>query len=99
MGASRLGSAQNLGPDGLRPSGELEVPDLFQGLVSALATHQTLLGDAIATKDPRVLFEALYSYPVMQDSRASKQLWRDLLAASGEGIPAEFAKTREYFCA
>jgi alpha-galactosidase/6-phospho-beta-glucosidase family protein len=91
--------SQVLGRDGLRPmvEGGLEVPDLFQGLVSSLATHQTLLGDAIATRDPRVLFEALYSYPVKQDTADSKALWRDLLVAAGPTIPAEFQKTRDFF--
>ena len=91
--------SQVLGRDGLRPivEGGLEVPDLFHGLVSALATHQTLLGDAIATRDPRLLFEALYSYPVKQDTADSKALWRDLLVAAGPTIPAEFQKTRDFF--
>ena len=89
--------SQVLSRDGLRPmiEGGLEVPDLFQGLVSALATHQTLLGDAIATRDPRILFEALYSYPVKQDTADSKALWRDLLEAAAPLIPAEFQKARE----
>jgi len=90
--------SQILGPQGLRAAGEMEVPDVFQGLIGALATHQTLLGDAIATCDPRILFEALYNYPVKQDSAASKGLWRDLIAVAGDTIPAEFAKTLDYFC-
>jgi alpha-galactosidase/6-phospho-beta-glucosidase family protein len=73
------------------------VPDVFQGLVSALASHQTLLGDAIATLDPRVLFEALYSYPVKQDTAESKALWRELLAIAAPEIPVEFQATREMF--
>ncbi|HEY3396109.1 MAG TPA: hypothetical protein VGM19_00470 [Armatimonadota bacterium] len=89
--------SQVLGQDGLRPVPDLEVPDVFQGLVSALATHQTLLGDAIGTRDPKILFEALYSYPVKQDTADSKVLWRDLLAAAAEEIPAEFQETRAYF--
>ena len=91
--------SQVLSRDRLNPmiEGCLEVPDLFQGIVSALATHQTLLGDAIATCDPRVLFEALYSYPVKQDTADSKALWRDLLVAAGPRIPDEFQKTRDFF--
>jgi alpha-galactosidase/6-phospho-beta-glucosidase family protein len=89
--------SQVLGGKGIRPAGEFEVPEIFQGLVSGLATHQTLLGDAIATRDPRILFEALYSYPVKQDSAESKALWRDLLAIAADEIPAEFQKTREMF--
>ncbi len=89
--------SQVLGADGLRPVEGLEVPDVFQGLVTGLATHQTLLGDAIATRDPRVLFEALYSYPVQQDTAVSKALWRDLLVAAAAEIPAEFQETRACF--
>ncbi|MFZ2654008.1 MAG: hypothetical protein WAX69_03775 [Victivallales bacterium] len=89
--------SQVLGRDGIRPSGKFEIPDVFQGLVSGLATHQTLLGDAIATRDPRILFEALYSYPVRQDSAESKALWRDLIKIAADEIPSEFQKTREMF--
>lgn len=89
--------SQILGKDGLRPVAGLEVPDLFQGLVTALATHQTLLGDAIATRDPRILFEALFSYPVKQDTADSKALWRDLLQIAEAEIPAEFQQTRALF--
>ncbi|MFA6293821.1 MAG: hypothetical protein WC637_18680 [Victivallales bacterium] len=89
--------SQILGRDGIRPAGKFEVPDVFQGLVSGLATHQTLLGDAIATRDPRILFEALYSYPVKQDTAESKALWRDMLSIAADEIPTEFQKTREMF--
>ncbi|MCC6580392.1 MAG: hypothetical protein IT440_08105 [Phycisphaeraceae bacterium] len=86
---------QILGKDGLRAAGRFAVPDLVQGLVSSLATHQTLLGDAIATKDPRILFNALYSYPVHQDTIQSKAMWRELLQIAEKEIPAEFQHTRE----
>jgi alpha-galactosidase/6-phospho-beta-glucosidase family protein len=89
--------SQILGKDGIRPVDGLSVPAVFQGLVSGLASHQTLLGDAIATGDPRVLFDALYSYPVQQDTAESKALWRDLLAVAAEEIPAEFQQTRDLF--
>jgi alpha-galactosidase/6-phospho-beta-glucosidase family protein len=89
--------SQVLDQHGLRPLDGLEVPDVFQGLVTALATHQTLLGDAIATRDPKILFEALYSYPVKQDTAESKALWRDLLTAAAAEIPAEFQEARACF--
>ncbi len=89
--------SQILGRDGIRAAGTFEVPDVFQGLVSGLATHQTLLGDAIATHDPHILFEALYSYPVKQDTAESKALWRDLLAIAASEIPEVFQQTREMF--
>ncbi len=89
--------SQILSRDSIRASGTFEIPDIFQGLVSSLATHQTLLGDAIATRDPRVLFEALYCYPVKQDTADSKALWRDLIEIASPEIPTEFQKTREMF--
>ncbi len=89
--------SQTLSADGIRPVRGLEVPNAFHGLVSALSMHQTLLGDAIATQDPRILFEALYSYPVKQDTAESKALWRDLLAIAANEIPSEFQQTRELF--
>jgi alpha-galactosidase/6-phospho-beta-glucosidase family protein len=89
--------SQILSKDGIRPVDGLSVPAVFQGLVSSLASHQTLLGDAIATRDPRILFDALYSYPVQQDTPESKALWRDLLNVAREEIPAEFQQTRDMF--
>lgn len=85
---------QILGQDGIRPVENLYVPPVFHGLIAALASHQTLLGDAIATRDPRILFEALYSYPVKQDTAESKALWRDLLQHAAGDIPTEFQATR-----
>lgn len=87
--------SQVLNRDGIQVKEPLEIPDLFQGLVTALATHQTLLGDAVATRDPRILFEALYSYPVLQDSVQSKALWCRLLELARDEIPAEFQTTRK----
>ncbi|MCF7849510.1 MAG: hypothetical protein K9M45_11730 [Kiritimatiellales bacterium] len=89
--------SQILGRDGIRPAGTFELPDVFHGLVSSLATHQTLLGDAIATQDPRVLFEALYAYPVKQDTAESKALWQDLLEIAAPEIPEPFQHTRKMF--
>ncbi|MEI6520248.1 MAG: hypothetical protein WCO98_09465 [bacterium] len=80
----------------IRAAGQFEIPDVLHGLVSALATHQTLLGDAIATGDPRVLYEALYCYPVKQDTNDAKQLWRELLVQSADELNPAFQKTIEY---
>ena len=52
----------------IKAAGKYEIPEMLHGLVTFLSTHQTLLGDAIATNNPRILFEAFYSYPVKQDS-------------------------------
>lgn len=88
---------QIIDKDSIRPVEGLKVPDIFHGLIGALAQHQTLLGDAIATRDPEILFKALYSYPVKQDNAESKALWRDLLQHAATDIPEEFQHTREMF--
>jgi alpha-galactosidase/6-phospho-beta-glucosidase family protein len=74
--------------DRIAPAGRYEVPDVLHGLIGDLATHQTLLGDAVAAADPRLLAEALFSYPVQQNTRASRALYRDLLAIHRDRIPA-----------
>jgi alpha-galactosidase/6-phospho-beta-glucosidase family protein len=82
---------------GITPIPDLEVPDCFHGLISALATHQTLLGDAIATRDPRIFADALFAYPVHQNTRQAKALFRELLAIHRREIPVAFQKAAEYF--
>ena len=72
----------------VRPAGEYEIPDCFQGLISALATHQTLLGDAIACEDPRALADAMHAYPVKQNTRDSARVFKELLAIHRDEIPA-----------
>ena len=81
----------------VEPYGDLSVPDAFHGLITGLATHQTLLGDAIAAEDPRLLYQALYAYPVKQETRESRALFRDLIAIHGDEIPAVFQETRKFF--
>ena len=82
---------------GVHPDHDLEVPDSVHGLTTALATHQTLLGDAIATRDPQVFANALFAYPLFQNTRQAKALWRDLLAIHAREIPAEFQRAKDYF--
>ena len=82
---------------GVTPAPDLEVPDCFHGLISALATHQTVLGDAIATQDPKLFADALFAYPVHQNTRQAKALFRELLAIHRDEIPAAFQKARDYF--
>jgi len=82
---------------GLRPDRDLEVPDSLHGLISALASHQTLLGDAVATGDPRLFAEALFAYPHHQSMRSATALWKALLAIHAEEIPAVFQKASDYF--
>ena len=77
-----------IGKDGAVPAGQYEIPDAFHGLMSSLACHQTLLGDAVATRDPKLLAEAFFAYPIHQNTQASRQLFKELLAIhEGEYAP------------
>lgn len=87
----------HLDQEGVHPDADLEVPDCFHGLISALATHQTLLGDAIAARDPKLFADALFCYPLNQNTRATKALWRKLLTIHQAEIPPEFQKAKNYF--
>jgi 6-phospho-beta-glucosidase len=89
--------SMHLDRDGVHPDPDLEVPDCFHGLMSSLATHQTLLGDAIAARDPRIFANALYSYPLFQNTKAAKLLWKDLLRIHEKEMPKEFQHARDYF--
>lgn len=82
---------------GVHPDPDLEVPDCFHGIINALATHQTMVGDAIAARDPKLFAEALYAYPIRQNSKQSKALWKALLRIYAGVIPREFQKARDYF--
>lgn len=82
---------------GVHPEPDLEVPDCFHGLISSLATHQTLLGDAIAARDPKLFADALFAYPIHQNTRQAKALWRDLLRIHAREMPTEFQKAKDYF--
>jgi alpha-galactosidase/6-phospho-beta-glucosidase family protein len=88
--------SQILSKTGIKPVSGLKVPDVFYGLTSALASHQTLLGDAIATEDPKILFEAFYSYPVKQDTKEQNDLWKALLELNKDELPAAFQKTKNF---
>ncbi|MBM4037748.1 MAG: hypothetical protein FJ290_04470 [Planctomycetes bacterium] len=89
--------SQLLSHDCFRPADRYTIPDCFHGTISALATHQTLLGDAIATEDPRTLYHALYAYPVKHNTHAAHALYRDLLAINRDEIPRAFQATAAYF--
>ncbi len=85
-----------LNRDGVHPDADLEVPDCFHGLMSALAMHQTLLGDAIATCDPKLFAQALFAYPLRQNERPTRTLWKELLEIHAAEMPAVFQKAKDY---
>ncbi|MCM8833444.1 MAG: hypothetical protein NC816_05955 [Candidatus Omnitrophica bacterium] len=52
--------------------------------------------DAIYYKDPKILYNALCSYPINQLSKKSKKLWRELLEINRNEIPIEFQNLKYY---
>jgi len=96
MDRTVLEYSQILSKDGIKAMDGLEVPPIFYGLVASLANHQTLLGDAIATEDPRILFDALYAYPVQQDTSNSKALFKELIQQNEKVLPQSFQQAIHY---
>ena len=82
--------------DGFHAAPGLFVPPCFHGLIAALSMHQTLLGDAIAAGDPKILADALFAYPIHQNTRASRRMFRRLVRIFGPQIPDVFQKTVDY---
>jgi alpha-galactosidase/6-phospho-beta-glucosidase family protein len=81
---------------GIRPTPDLEVPDPVHGLISSLATHQTLIGDAVATRDPKTLADALFAYPLFQNTPRARALFKDLLRIHAPEIDPVFQKAKQY---
>ena len=77
---------------GVHPDRDLEIPACFYGLMASLSQHQTLLGDAIATQDPKLFAQALYAYPLNQNAPATRKLWKQLLKIHSAEMPAVFQK-------
>ncbi|MDR1144669.1 MAG: hypothetical protein LBK71_00840 [Verrucomicrobiales bacterium] len=73
-----------------------EIPDIVQGLTAGLAAHQTMLGDALATEDPRLMARAMMSYPVRPYSKDLRDLWKDLINIAGAHIKPAYAQAAEY---
>lgn len=79
-----------------RPAGRYRVPGVVHGLVAALAHHQTLLGDACFAEDPKLLAEALLSYPMRPYSKDAKALYRELIAINEAQIPQPLRRAVDY---
>lgn len=80
----------------VRPAGQYEIPTVVAGLTSSLAAHQTMLADAIATEDPKLLAQALMVYPVRPYSRDLRNLSRELLEINATEIPATLRRATEF---
>jgi 6-phospho-beta-glucosidase len=85
-----------LDQNGVHPDADLEIPDCFHGLMTSLSAHQTLLGDAVATRDPKLFAQALYAYPLRQHEPQTRALWKDLLAIHRDEMPEVFQKAAQY---
>lgn len=81
---------------GVHPDRDLEVPDCFHGLITSLSMHQTLLGDAVAARDPKLFAQALFAYPLHQNEPRTRTLCRELLAIHASEMPAVFQKAADY---
>ncbi len=86
-----------LDSNGVRPDPDLEIPDSLHGVITSLATHQTLLGDAIATGDPKIFANALFAYPDRQNTLQARMLWKELLKIHSSEIPPKFQTAVDYF--
>jgi alpha-galactosidase/6-phospho-beta-glucosidase family protein len=80
----------------IRPAGNYRVPAAVRAITYQLATHQTMLGDALAAQDPRLLAEALLSYPVRPHTRAARMLYKELAIINREEMPAALREVGDY---
>ncbi|MCX7917672.1 MAG: hypothetical protein N2589_06050 [bacterium] len=80
----------------IKPIENLFIPENMYGLISSISQHQTLLADAIYSKDPKLLYNALFSYPVKQTSKNVKKLWKELLEINKLEIHPVFQKLNSF---
>ncbi len=80
----------------IRPTGRFKVPGVVHGLISSLATHQTMLGDACATEDPKLLAEALLAYPVRPYSKDAKAMYRELIECNLDRVAKPLHRAVDY---
>jgi alpha-galactosidase/6-phospho-beta-glucosidase family protein len=88
--------SQYLDGDTAEPVEDLYVPDVVYGMTASLANHQTMLADAIATGDPKLLAHALRTYPIRPYSEAQKELYRELFEINADEIPSKLKEAKGY---
>jgi 6-phospho-beta-glucosidase len=71
----------------IRAAGNYRIPGAVRNITYGLAAHQTKLGDALAMQDPRLLAEALLSYPVRPFTLAARSLYKDLAKINRDEMP------------
>jgi alpha-galactosidase/6-phospho-beta-glucosidase family protein len=80
----------------IRAAGNYQVPAAVRNITYGLASHQTKLGDALAMQDPRLLAEALLSYPVRPFTLAARSLCKDLAKINRDEMPATLRRVGDY---
>lgn len=80
----------------IKGRGTYQIPNIVHGITSSLATHQTMLADACATGDPKLLAYALMAYPMRPFSKAAKGLFKDLIALNREEIAPSLRTADQY---
>ena len=80
----------------IRPAERVAIPALAQGLVGAWAAHQTLVADAIAAQDGKLLAQALSAYPVRPYSSDIRGLFRQLIKLNESALPRFAQESSEY---
>lgn len=76
--------------------GPYEIPDCVHGITAGLAAHQTLLGDALAHKDPKEIAHALLSYPIQPYSTSLRQLSRELIEINDTHLLPAYSSAIQY---
>jgi 6-phospho-beta-glucosidase len=85
-----------LGKDKLKPVEPHGVPDIVQGVIAGLAAHQTMLGDAIATDDPKLLAHALLAYPMKAYTPEARNCFKEMLAINSEVLSPNLRHAVEF---
>jgi alpha-galactosidase/6-phospho-beta-glucosidase family protein len=80
----------------VEPAGHYTIPDSVHGLMAALAAHQTMLGDAMAAEDPKLLAQALLAYPVKAYSKDTRSLCKALLEINATEIQPALVAAGQY---
>ena len=79
-----------------RAAGRYQVPAIMHGMLAGIANHQTMLGDAMATEDPKLLAQALLAYPIRQFSPAARSLFKQLLQLNANEIQPKLRQAVDY---
>jgi alpha-galactosidase/6-phospho-beta-glucosidase family protein len=79
-----------------RAAGHYQVPAIMHGMLAGIANHQTMLGDAMATEDPKLLAQALLAYPIRQFSPAARSLFKQLLQLNRDEIQPKLRQAVDY---